>query len=242
MKEARYFYVPDALNVGELPADEAVHAVRVLRMASGDELFLMDGCGTFYRATVSLTTPKRCMYAIEEALPQSPLWHGHIHLAIAPTKDMGRMEWMAEKATEIGFDELTFLSCLFSERRVVKTERIEKIVVSAMKQSRKPWKPVVNAMTGFQDFVSLPQSGRKFICHCYEEVARKDFFNEIRQAGGGDMTVMIGPEGDFSIDEVHQAMANGYESVSLGNARLRTETAGLSAVMMSQLVNREVSE
>lgn len=175
MKEVHYFFVPQAATAVELPEEEATHAVRVLRMKSGDEIFLMDGQGTFYRAEVMFTTNKRCQYAIKNVLPQEPLWQGHLHLAIAPTKDMGRMEWMAEKATEVGIDEFTFLSCHFSERKVVKTERVERIVVSAMKQSRKPWKPVVNGMTPFKDFILQPQRGRKFICHCYDEIPKKDF-------------------------------------------------------------------
>lgn len=238
MKEARYFYVPDAGNQEELPMDEAMHALRVLRLKSGDEMFLMDGEGTFYRATVTIAATKRCMYHIEETLPQQKAWHHKIHLAIAPTKMMDRIEWMAEKATEIGFDEVSFLNCKFSERKMLRTVRLDKIVVGAVKQSRKPWKPVINPMISFKDFIKTPREGRKFICHCYEEMPKKDFYTEISADKETDITVLVGPEGDFSIDEVRLALDNGYESVSLGNARLRTETAGLSAVMMSQLARR----
>lgn len=241
MKEARYFYVPQAAEEKELPMDEALHALRVLRLKSGDELFLMDGEGTFYRAVVTLAATKHCMYEIQETLPQQQAWRGRIHLAIAPTKMMDRMEWMAEKATEIGFNELTFLNTKFSERKVVRTVRLDKIVVSAMKQSRKPWKPVVNGICRFKDFIKTPRPGRKFICHCYPEVERKDYFAEISKAvgdGDEDITVLVGPEGDFSIDEVQMAVENGYESVTLGTARLRTETAGLEAVMMANLARR----
>lgn len=236
MKEVRYFFVPDAATANELPAEEAVHAVRVLRMKSGEEMFLLDGKGFFYRAVVTLTTAKCCQYQILEVLPQQPLWDGHLHLAIAPTKDVGRMEWMAEKTTEIGMDELSFLSCQFSERKILKTERIEKIVVSAIKQSRKPWKPIVRPLIPFKDFVRQPRSSYKYICHCYEEIERKDFYTEIcKLEKDADITVLVGPEGDFSMDEVRLAMEQGYESVTLGQARLRTETAGLVAVMMTQL-------
>lgn len=239
MKEVHYFYVPEAATAVELPDEEATHAVRVLRMKSGDELYLMDGTGSFYRAEVTLATAKHCHYAIREALPQQLLWRGHLHLAIAPTKDMGRMEWMVEKATEVGIDEFTFLLGQFSERKVVKTERVERIVVAAMKQSRKPWKPVVNPMTPFKDFILQPRTGRKFICHCYEEIAKKDFFEALDESPDNpDVVVLVGPEGDFSIEEVRLAMAQGYESVTLGSARLRTETAGLAAVMMAQLKRR----
>lgn len=242
MKEVRYFFVPNAVEAGELPADEATHALRVLRLQAGDEIFLMDGEGTFYRAEVSVATNKRCLYDIQEAMPQQPAWHGHIHLAIAPTKMMERIEWMAEKATEIGFDEISFLNCQFSERKVVKVPRIDKIVISAVKQSHKAWKPIVNEMLNFKEFVQAPRSGRKFICHCYEEIEKKDFFDEISRPYDGveeaDITVLVGPEGDFSIDEVRLALQHGYESVSLGTSRLRTETAGLAAVHMAHLARR----
>lgn len=236
MKEVRYFYVPDASNNNELPQEEATHALRVLRLKSGDEMFIMDGTGNFYHAEVSLATNKKCLYEIKEALPQHKTWKGHIHLAIAPTKNMDRIEWMTEKATEIGFDELSFLDCAFSERKVLRTERIEKIVVSAMKQSRKPWKPIVNKMTTFKDFILSSRKGRKFIAHCYQEIEKHDLFDIINKDNDNEnITILIGPEGDFSIEEVKLAIENGYESISLGQSRLRTETAGLMAVTMSQL-------
>lgn len=245
MKEVRYFYVPDAANQVVLPAEEATHALRVLRLKGGDEIFLMDGEGSFYRAEVTAASSKRCLYEIKENMPQQRAWKGHIHLAIAPTKMMERIEWMAEKATEIGFDELSFLNCQFSERKVVKTPRIDKIVISAVKQSHKAWKPVVNELESFKEFIQTPRSGRKFICHCYEEVEKKDFFQEINSCSDAsrgsdvdDITVLVGPEGDFSIDEVRLALANGYESVSLGTSRLRTETAGLVAVHMAHIARR----
>lgn len=243
MKEARYFYVPNAAVETELPAEEAVHAIRVLRLKEGDEMFLMDGEGYFYKAEVALVSSKKCLYTIKETLKQEPVWRGKIHLAIAPTKDMGRIEWMTEKATEVGFDEISFLDCKFSERKTLRADRIEKIVISAVKQSRKGWKPVVNPMTPFRRFIeNCSNNGRKFICHCYPEIPRADFFAAISQeeqpSSAEDITVLVGPEGDFSIDEVRFALEHGFESVTLGNSRLRTETAGLSAVMMSQLARR----
>ena len=236
MKEVRFFYVPDAAQVNELPADEAMHAMRVLRLKGGDELFLMDGVGNFYRAQVTIAATHHCYYEILEVLPQERQWKGHFHLAIAPTKMMDRMEWMVEKATEVGVDEISFLNCAFSERRVVKNPRIEKIIVSAMKQSHKAWKPVLNEMSTFAHFIEQPRSGVKYIAHCYDEIPRVNLFDELRKTPDEtEMTVLIGPEGDFSIDEVRQAVDHGYQSVSLGTSRLRTETAGLSSVMMMQL-------
>ena len=236
MKEVRFFYVPDAAQVNELPADEAMHAMRVLRLKGGDELFLMDGVGNFYRAQVTIAATHHCYYEILEVLPQERQWKGHFHLAIAPTKMMDRIEWMVEKATEVGVDEISFLNCAFSERRVVKNPRIEKIIVSAMKQSHKAWKPVLNEMSTFAHFIEQPRAGVNYIAHCYDEIPRVNLFDELRKTPDEtEMTVLIGPEGDFSIDEVRQAVDHGYQSVSLGTSRLRTETAGLSAVMMMQL-------
>ena len=240
MKEARYFYVPDAANQTELPMEEALHALRVLRLKSGDEMFLMDGEGMVFRAEVTIAATKRCLYEIKETMPQEKAWRGRIHLAIAPTKMSDRIEWMVEKATEIGFDEVSLLNCKWSERKTMRTVRLEKIVVSAMKQSRKPYKPIVNPTINFKDFISQPREGRKFIAHCYKEIERKDFFGTIKDSvGDEDITILIGPEGDFSIDEVRSAIEQGYESISLGTSRLRTETAGLVAIADAQLVVRK---
>ena len=241
MKEARYFYVPHAGELQELPTDEASHALRVLRLKEGDEIFLIDGEGFFHRAEVTLTSSKHCCYEISESLPQRKTWRGHIHLAMAPTKMMERVEWMAEKATEIGFDELSFLECRFSERKVVKTERVERIVVAAVKQSRKAWMPTVNPIISFADFIITPRKGAKYIAHCYEEILRRDFYNcicENNSAPDEDVTILIGPEGDFSTEEVKLAMQHGFIPVSLGQSRLRTETACLFAVMMANLARR----
>ena len=239
MKEARYFYVPNATEHNELPTDEAIHAIRVLRLKIGDDIFLIDGKGTFYEAVVTLANSKHCLYKITQTLVQNKTWKGHIHLAIAPTKDMSRIEWLVEKATEIGFDEISFLNCQFSERKNLRIDRIERIVISAMKQSRKAWKPIVNNMLSFEDFMQKEVTGQKFICHCYNEIEKKDFFSNINNSGlFEDITVLIGPEGDFSINEVHQALQQQYKSTTLGNSRLRTETAGLAAVLMANLANR----
>lgn len=239
MKEARYFYVPNATEDNELPTDEAIHAIRVLRLKIGDDIFLIDGKGNFYEAVVTLANSKHCLYEITQTLVQNKTWKGHIHLAIAPTKDISRIEWLVEKATEIGFDEISFLNCQFSERKNLRIDRIERIVISAMKQSRKAWKPIVNNMLSFEDFMQKEVTGQKFICHCYNEIEKTDFLSNINNSGlFEDITVLIGPEGDFSINEVHQALQQQYKSTTLGNSRLRTETAGLAAVLMANLANR----
>lgn len=169
MKEIRFFYAPDVAADAELPADEAAHCLRVLRLQAGDEIHLTDGKGMFYKAEITTATGKRCLFKVLEAVSHPKEWSGHLHLALAPTKNMDRIEWLAEKATEIGFDELTFLDCRYSERKVVKTERIDKILVSAMKQSHKARKPLLNEMEDFKRFVARPFAGQKFIAHCYDE-------------------------------------------------------------------------
>ncbi len=238
MKETHFFYVPKADVNNELPKEEIIHALKVLRLNIGDEIFLIDGKGFFYTAIISeVKGIKHCYYEIKRVIPQTPIWRNHIHLAIAPTKDIGRIEWMVEKATEIGIDEITFLDCAFSERKTLRTDRIERIVISAMKQSRKAWKPIINAITPLNKFIDTHIKGAHFFCHCYNELERKDLFTELSSISQHDqeVIVLIGPEGDFSIDEVKNLVKHWGISCSLGNSRLRTETAGLEAVMMMNL-------
>ena len=240
MKETRYFYVPNAESSNELPAEEAAHASRVLRLESGDEVFLIDGAGCFFKAQLTLVTKGRCLYDIVERLPQEKTWNGRIAVAMAPTKVIDRVEWTLEKATEIGIDEFSLLNCAFSERRNVKLERLDKIVVAAVKQSRKAWKPLLNDLQPFENFVKQPRKGAKYIAHCYAEIDKKDLYGELLQLNGDEeVTILIGPEGDFSIDEVRLAMSKGYVPVSLGQSRLRTETAALAATMIAQLAFRK---
>lgn len=220
------FYVPDITERWELSEEETAHALRVLRLAVGAELEITDGKGQLYKARIASISGKHCFVEPVEGVAMPKNWKGNIHVAIAPTKNMDRMEWLAEKATEIGLDSLTFLNCRFSERKVVKCDRVERIVVSAMKQSLKYHKPVVGEMTDLRKFVASERPGAKFIAHCHEgeRVLLKDVL-----VPGEDATVLIGPEGDFSPEEVDMAIKAGYVPVSLGSSRLRTETAGLAA-------------
>jgi 16S rRNA (uracil1498-N3)-methyltransferase len=239
MKESRFFYVPDAETQTLLPSEEASHALKVLRLKPGDKMVLMDGKGCFFLSEVTMADNHHCMYRIIEKQPQKRQWEGRIHLAIAPTKMNDRIEWMTEKAVEVGVDEISFLDCRFSERRSLKTERIEKIAVAAVKQSHKAYMPAINGMTPFRQFVAAHQSGYRYIAHCYEEVPRTNLFDHLcRLTASDNALVMVGPEGDFSIDEVRLAVDAGFVSVDLGQSRLRTETAGLSAVMMIQLAKQ----
>ena len=246
------FYTPDIEFSQELPEEEAAHALRVLRMRKGDELTLTDGKGRFFRALISDVAGKRCFVEIVST-EEKPSWKEHLHLAIAPTKNMDRMEWLVEKATEIGIDEISLLDCRFSERHVVKTERLEKILVAAMKQSLKARKPVLNEMRPFAEFVRQPFGGGRYIAHCYSEEEIKagaendkdrslsyrptEFRVDLQNVlhSGQDALVLIGPEGDFSIEEVKLALSLGFQSVSLGHSRLRTETAALVAVHLMSM-------
>ena len=228
------FYAPNIDTTLELPEDEAAHCLRVLRLGVGAELDVTDGKGNFYKTVISSIAGKHCYLEIVEKITPAKGWRGHLHLAIAPTKNMDRIEWLIEKATEIGIDEITVLNCRFSERKVVKTDRIERIVVSGMKQSLKPLKPIVNEMVDFKKFIAATRDGARFIAHCYDG-DRKLLKEQLLQ--GVDATILIGPEGDFSPEEVETAIAAGFMPVSLGNSRLRTETAGLVACHTFNLIN-----
>lgn len=236
MKEIRYFYDPDLS--GSLPEEEAKHVTRVLRMKEGDVINLMDGCGGFHEAEITTASNHRCLYRILSSNKHSRPWAGEIHLAVAPTKLNDRIEWLAEKATEIGWDRVSFLDCQFSERHNIKTERIEKIVISATKQSHKAWLPKVEEMLSFKDFIkkfgnaSGDDDTDRFICHCYEG-EKPHLKNLVKK--GRNCIVMIGPEGDFSVEEVALAEQYGFKPVTLGASRLRTETAALVAVHLMQL-------
>ena len=240
MKEVRYFYAPDLASTGELPPDEAAHAVRVLRLKEGDELLVTDGRGGLFRCHITLASAKCCAVEADEALPAVKGWPGQVRLAVAPTKHMDRLEWLVEKATEIGVDALSLLLCDFSERRVVKTERLEKIMVAAMKQSHKAWLPRLDAPRSFRDFVASATETRRFIAHCYDpadvgEGGETKPFLLTALDEGGDSLICVGPEGDFSLDEVRWAVRHGFVPVSLGQSRLRTETAGVVATHLMQL-------
>ena len=230
------FYVPDIAERWELSEEEAAHALRVLRSNIGDELDITDGKGNLYKSVISSIAGKHCYVEAKEILPMPKGWNGDIHIAVAPTKNMDRIEWLAEKATEIGLDAITFLNCRFSERKVVKCDRVERIVVSAMKQSLKYSKPLVGEMTDFKKFISQERPGEKYIAHCYD--GEKNLLKDIHPAGN-DATILIGPEGDFSPEEVKMAMEAGYKPVSLGNSRLRTETAALAACHIFMLKNEK---
>ena len=231
------FYCPDIETKHTLSEEESGHCVRVLRYSAGDEILITDGKGTTYTARITNPHPKHCDFEILTAEKQEPHHAFHLHIAIAPTKNIERLEWAIEKCVEIGVDEITPLLCRFSERKQLRTDRLEKIILSAAKQSLTPYLPVLHELTPYEEFISAQRSEvsvQKFIAHCYKEDKRvlKD---EIER--GRDVLVMIGPEGDFSEQEVADALASGFVPVSLGNSRLRTETAGVVACHTAILIN-----
>ena len=234
------FYTPDIDRSHCLSEDESGHCVRVLRYAAGDTILLTDGRGTTFTARITLAHPRHCEFDILKAEKQDRNHSFHLHIAVAPTKNAERVEWMVEKCTEIGADEFTLLNCRYSERRQMRIDRLEKIILSAAKQSLTRYLPVIHEMTDFDAFIrsqsgsaaSLPP--QRFIAHCYE--SDKHLLRDAVERGR-DVVMLIGPEGDFSEQEVAAALQTGFLPVSLGNSRLRTETAAVVACHTAILMN-----
>jgi len=232
--EKLIFYAPDILNNNTLPEEESAHCIRVLRKKEGDHISITDGKGHFYNSIITEPHPKHCIVSISETIEQEKPWSNFIHIAFAPTKNLDRIEWFTEKATEIGIDRITPLLCRYSERKEMKLPRIEKILVSAMKQSQKAYLPVLDEMIKFSTFIKQPFDGQKFIAHCIpgEKYLLKNLYKP-----GDNVLILIGPEGDFSEQEVEEALKQGFQPISLGNSRLRTETAALVACNTVQVLN-----
>jgi 16S rRNA (uracil1498-N3)-methyltransferase len=242
------FYTPELLlsslssKINEsfiytLNEEESKHCIRVLRLTIGTKIILIDGVGGRYEAEITDDNPKRCVVNIVNHKQEFGKRNFNLHIAIAPTKNMDRLEWFTEKATEIGIDEISLLDCRNSERPVVKTERLNKVAISAIKQSLKAYLPKVNEMIVYKKFISATANfkGQKFIAHCYPEETKphlKDLYQR-----GSNIILLIGPEGDFSTEEVKMAINNGYKEISLGSSRLRTETAALYACTSVNILN-----
>jgi 16S rRNA (uracil1498-N3)-methyltransferase len=207
----------------DLDEQESKHAIRVLRMARNDRVIVVDGKGGWYEARIIDDHPKRCRIQIESYTPDYRPLSYSLHLAVAPIKNPERFEWFLEKATEIGITEVTPLICRRGERTGVKTERLEKIIISAMKQSMKAYKPKLNKPAGLEAFLEEKRSGTLGIAHCYPLERRG--LHEMEHSG--NYTLLVGPEGDFTEDEVKVALRSGYLPFHLGESRLRTETAAL---------------
>ena len=218
-----------------LSEEESNHCARVLRLKIGDEIFIADGKGNLYRSQIENIDNKRTSVHIVETIAEYNKLPYHLHIAIAPTKNIDRMEWFLEKATEIGISEITPIICHYSERKVIKTDRMNRIVEAAMKQSYKAYHPTINDMVKFSDFVKNDCSEQKFIAHCEDNDTRKYLADIVRPKTS--VTILIGPEGDFSHDEINLALRH-YTPVTLGNSRLRTETAALVACDIVSIINQ----
>ena len=231
------FYTPDISSSNyTLNEEESKHCIRVLRLKVGDLVNLVDGVGGFYSAKITTTSNKRVGLEVFERRSEYGRRDFKLHIAIAPTKNTDRLEWFLEKATEMGIDEITPIICQRSERRIVKLERLEKVITSAIKQSIKAYHPKLNKSVNFDEFVDLELCKKKFIAHCLP-VDEKQYLSEnIRK--NEDCLILIGPEGDFTEDEIELALQKDFKAVTFGNTRLRTETAALAACFEINYLNR----
>ncbi len=236
------FYTPtiDDSPIFTLSEEESKHCIRVLRLSLGSKIILIDGKGGWYPSEIIDDNPKRCVVSIKEIKKDTGKRNCHLHLAIAPTKNSDRIEWFMEKATEIGIDEVSMIDCKNAERKVVNTERLMKVAISAIKQSLKAFLPKINEMLGFEKFIQQHSNfeGQKFIAHCDEAISdeNKNHLKNVYTAKQ-DVIILIGPEGDFSPDEIKYALKNGFKEISLGGSRLRTETAALYACTVVNVMN-----
>ena len=229
------FYTPEIEDEQKftLNESESKHAIRVLRLKNGDTLTLVNGLGSFFDATITSDNPKKCEVEITEIrkeINKKP----ELRIAIAPTKNNDRTEWFIEKCTEIGINQISPILCKHSERKKIKEERFVKTAVSAMKQSLKATLSLVTELTPFNKFITQPFEGKKYIAHCYSE--NQQHFKEL-YTKGENCLILIGPEGDFSTDEVKLAIENGFEPITFGASRLRTETAGVVACTTFNIIN-----
>lgn len=226
-------------DIAELPQVEAMHCVKTLRKKVGDKVQFVDGQGNWYKGNIIGTGKKSCSIGITSVVSDFNKRTHYLHIAIAPTKNINRFEWFLEKATEFGIDEITPLLCFHSERKTVRLDRLEKVVVAAMKQSLKAYLPKLNPLTSFKDFLKSQNidESQKFIAHCQDGFS--DAKLHLKNVGKErqKITILIGPEGDFSSKEVELALNQNFQEVSLGKERLRTETAGLAACHIVNLIN-----
>ena len=218
------FYCPELVNgFSHLSSEESKHCIKVLRNQEGDIIHLIDGQGNFYEANITIASQKKVAFEILRTWEETPRSYS-LHIAIAPTKNNDRFEWFIEKATEIGVDQITPIICAHSERKVIKNDRMAKIILSATKQSINAKLPILNQAISFNDFIKKDQNSDCFIAHC-EQLEKTSLKNVISI----NSTILIGPEGDFSPKEIDLALKNNFKPISLGNSRLRTETAGIVA-------------
>lgn len=238
------FFTPDITDdSGEyiLSEEESKHCTRVLRLKKGGHIQLANGNGKIYNASILNDNEKKCIVQITGTLVECNKQNHHLHIAIAPTKNIERFEWFLEKATEIGIDEITPLLCEHSERTTIKTDRLNKVIIAAMKQSFKAWLPKLNEPVKFNHFIKLRFDENKYIAHCHDIKYNQannvnNFFGNCYKAGNSAV-ILIGPEGDFSESEVKNSINEGYREILLSESRLRTETAGIVACHTFNLIN-----
>ena len=232
------FYTPDLSGSPyTLNEEESRHCSKVLRLVKGDKIQLIDGKGGFFEAEILLETKKHVTLKILTTEEEYHKRNHRLHIAIAPTKNIDRLEWFLEKTTEIGIEEITPIICERSERKIVKEDRLNKVITSAVKQSIQAYHPLLNNAVSFNDFILQPRAGIKMIAHCIEGAPRQ-YINQLIEPNS-DYLILIGPEGDFSENEIKLALENGYKPLTLGNTRLRTETAGVAACFEVNYLNRE---
>lgn len=232
------FYAPEiTLPRYTLNEEESKHCIRVLRMRLDDELHITDGKGNLYRCKVVDDNAKRCTVEVVYTTQNYEPLPYKLTMAVAPTKNIDRFEWFLEKATEVGISEVFPLECDHSERRQIKIDREEKVITSAVKQSLKAYHPTLHPMTSFKEVVTMPFEGDKFIAHCNDALGEREYLGRLVKKEG-NILILIGPEGDFSQEEITFALENGFKAISLGKERLRTETAALVATVITSTINK----
>ena len=206
-------------------------------MEVGDELHITDGKGNMHRCKVVDNNVKRCVVEVVESQAEYQKMDYELTVAIAPTKIIDRFEWFLEKATEVGISEIYPIECDHSERRQLKLDREQKVVTSAVKQSLKAYHPVLHPLTSVRDVIAMPFEGAKFIAHCNSELGEREYLGRLLKKGEKTL-ILIGPEGDFSPEEINFALQNGFKAISLGKERLRTETAAVVATVVTATINK----
>ena len=230
------FYTPDIKSdTYKLSQEESKHCIKVLRLKKGDKIRLQNGKGKSFTAVITDDNYKQCTVKIVETIEKQNRKNYSLHIAIAPTKNINRYEVFLEKSSEIGIDEIIPLLSRYSERKIIKPDRLEKVVVSAIKQSKSLFKPKLSEFKDLKDIINIDFYGEKYIAHCYDSENKKHIKQVYKK--GNNVLILIGPEGDFSEDEINLAKEKGFLEISLSDSRLRTETAGIVACQIIDFIN-----
>lgn len=234
MLDLPLFYAPTVERDGLLPEEEAGHAQRVLRLVEGDQIMVTNGVGRIWLARISAISKKSCLVSLEKEQTWHPYWRGTISLYLSPTKSMDRMEWLLEKSVELGIDRIILMKSAHSERKHINKDRLIKIMLSAMKQSQKAVLPTLSVDVPFKTAVEEASRGKGLIFHCRDHevsaLGERLLPHQVLEMSDNDVSLFIGPEGDFSVEEIRFAQTCGLRGASLGESRLRTETAALTAL------------